>query len=62
MKISKLEAKILANSLYEWKYNNIKKLTYSQYENLAQLEAQLNYYASTKILKSQTKQDEQTTN
>lgn len=62
MKISKLQAKILAQSLYEFKYNNIKKLTYLQYENLAQLELKLDNYSSTKILKNQIKQDEQTTN
>lgn len=62
MKITKLEAKILANALYKWKYDNIKNLTYAQYENLAQLELKLDNFASTKISKNQTKENEQTTN
>ena len=62
MKITKVEAKILANVLYQFKYDNIKNLTYAQFENLAQLELKLENFASTKILKNQTKQNEQTTN
>jgi hypothetical protein len=58
MKITKLEAKILALALYEFKYNSIKKLTYAQFENLAQLELKLDNYAAKKNLSNQTKQNE----